>query len=206
MESKPLKDIERKRLLVDAGEAYAKFMDVILPDWRQDPNTQETPKRVAKMFINELFAGLNNEPPKITAFENLGEYGGVVFQGDIEVKSLCSHHFMPFFGKAHVAYIPKKRGMIIGLSKLNRIVEFYARRPQVQETLTTQIHDAIHDLVGYDNCVGVAVMIEAQHTCVSHRGIRQDSMMKTAKLSGAFLSSEDTAKEEFYNFIRDLKR
>lgn len=204
-ENRPLKDIERKRLLLDAEEAYAKFMDVVLPGWKEDPNSSETPKRVAKMFVNELFTGLNNEPPKITVFENSGEYGGIVFQGNIEIRSMCSHHHMPFFGKAHVAYIPKKKGMIVGLSKLNRIVEFYARRPQVQETLTIQIHDAITNLVGLMNNDGVAVMIEAQHTCVSHRGIGQDSTMKTAKLSGSFLDKQDTAKEEFYNFIRDLK-
>lgn len=206
MKNKPLGEIERREILKAGEEAYSKFMDIILPYWREDPNCRETPKRVVKMFVNELFAGLNNDPPKITTFENNGEYLGIVFQGDIEVKSICSHHFLPFFGRAYVAYIPKKNGMIVGLSKLNRIVDFFARRPQVQEALTTQIHDAIDDLVGYDNNLGVAVLIEATHTCVSHRGIGQNSIMKTAKLSGAFLEKSDTAKEEFYNFVRDLKR
>lgn len=190
---------EKNQVIDKAEEAYGKFMDVILPDWRHDPNSKETPKRVAKMFVNELWAGLFGEPPKITVFENTETYDGMVFQGNIEVKSQCSHHHMPFFGVAHVAYIPGPSNKIIGLSKLNRVVEYYSRRPQVQENLTMQIHDFLSEIFG--DALGIAVVIEAQHTCVSHRGIRQTSTMKTSKLSGVFLDNQDKSRDEFFNFI-----
>lgn len=194
---------ERGEKIAAAAEAYSKFMDVILPGWQADPNSQDTPMRVAKMYVNELLAGFYGDPPKITAFPNTDGYTGVVFQGGIEVKSMCSHHHAFFFGEAFVAYIPTKMGMIIGLSKLNRIVEFYSRRIQVQENLTQQIHDAICDLIGQNE--GVAIVIKAHHTCVSHRGIRQNSEMQTAKLSGAFLSNDENARDEFYRMISNCK-
>lgn len=195
---------EKNQVIDKAEEAYGKFMDIILPNWREDPNSKETPKRVAKMFVNELWAGLFGEPPKITVFENTETYDGMVFQGNIEVKSQCSHHHMPFFGLAHVAYIPGPSNKIIGLSKLNRVVEYYSRRPQVQENLTMQIHDFLSEIFG--DALGIAVVIEAQHTCVSHRGIRQTSTMKTSKLSGVYIDENRDARNEFYNFINQLKK
>lgn len=192
-----------KEQLLAAEQAYAAFMDIILPGWESDPNSKDTPKRVAKMFLTDLWSGLNNEFPKITVFQNADVYDGMVFQGNIEVKSQCSHHHMPFFGTAHVAYVPGPSNLIIGLSKLNRIVEYYARRPQVQENLTMQIHNKLVEL--FKDARGVAVMIEAQHTCVSHRGIRQDSIMKTAKMSGAFMEDGNNARPEFYQFVKELK-
>lgn len=190
--------------LIAAEQAYAKFMDVVLPNWREDPNSKDTPKRVAKMFLQDLWKGLYSEEPVITVFENCEVYDGIVFQGNIEVKSQCSHHHMPFWGKAYVAYIPGESNRIIGLSKLNRIVEYFSRRPQVQENLTMQIHNFLQEIL--QDSKGVAVLIEAQHTCVSHRGIRQDSTMKTSKLSGVFLDNTDKSREEFYHFINDLKK
>lgn len=201
---KELNDQERAIKIQQATEAYARFMDVILPGWENDPNSQDTPKRVAKMYINELFKGLYDIEPKITTFDNIDKYNGLVFQGNIEVKSLCSHHHMPFKGKAYVSYIPSKETRIIGLSKLNRIVDFFSRRPQVQENLTTQIHDYIQKIIG--GSLGVAVMIEAEHLCVSHRGILQPSSMKTAKLSGVFLEDDNRSRDEFYDFINMSKK
>lgn len=198
---KELTDQEREQKINDATVAYARFMDHILPGWDNDPNSQDTPHRVAKMYINELYSGLYSPEPKITVFENIDAYDGIVFQGDIEVKSQCSHHHMPFFGKAYVAYIPGKSNKIIGLSKLNRIVEFFSRRPQVQENLTMQIHDFLNNILV--DSPGVAVMIKAKHTCVSHRGIRQSSVMKTSKLSGVFLEKSNDVRDEFYKFVKD---
>jgi GTP cyclohydrolase I len=126
-----------------------------------------------------------------------------VFQGNITLHSFCSHHHLPFVGNAHVAYLPTPEGKVIGLSKLNRIVEFYARRPQVQENLTMQIHDHINKVC--EGNIGVAVMIEANHMCACVRGVKHNATMKTAKLSGAFMESDNDAREEFYDFIRDLK-
>ena len=138
--------------------------------------------RVAKMMIDDITQGNYVDEPKVTVFENENNYSGMVFQGNINVSSLCSHHMLPFMGVAHVAYIPN--GKIIGLSKLNRIVNYYARRPQVQENLTEQIHAHIDKVCEGNGCV--AVRIIANHTCVSLRGIKDDSTMMTTKLSGAF--------------------
>ena len=181
-----------------AEAVFAEFLSVILPDWDKDPNMKGTPARVSKMYIRELLAGVYGEEPKITSFENVDKYTGMVFEGDIQIKSMCSHHLMPFEGKAYIAYIPKDR--IIGLSKLNRIAEYFSRRAQVQENLTMQIHDYIVDKIG-DN-LGVAVYIEAKHLCVSHRGAKNESVMKTAKLSGLFYENKNGARDEFYNMIR----
>lgn len=194
-----MQELEKQERIKLASEAYSKFMDVILPGWEIDPNSKDTPNRVAKMYINELFEGLNSPEPQITTFENIEEYDGIVYQGDIVVKSLCSHHHMAFRGRAFVAYLPTKQSNIIGLSKLNRVVNYLSRRPQVQENLTKQIHDYLNKIIG-DN-KGVAVYIEAEHLCVSHRGVNQDSMMKTTRLSGCFLDDKDNAKQEFYSFI-----
>jgi GTP cyclohydrolase IA len=180
-----------------AVKAYSEFMQAIGLDL-DEPNSLDTPTRVAKMYRDDVFKGLYEDEPKITAFPNLDGYDGIVFQGHIPVKSICAHHHCPFVGEAFVAYLPAKEGKIIGLSKLNRIVEHYARRPQVQENLTMQIVDHINKVIG-DN-QGVAVLIQAKHTCVALRGIKHDSEMKTAKLTGAF-SHDEKSRHEFYSFI-----
>ena len=162
----------------------------------------DTPRRVAKAFVNDLGSGCYNELPRITAFPSDG-YDGMVFQGGIPVKSFCSHHHLPFTGVAHVAYIPSVTGKVIGLSKLNRIVEHYARRPQIQEGLTIQIQAAI-DEICEDN-KGVAVMVSATHTCACLRGIKHDGCeMKTSKLSGDFLLDPAT-RNEFYHFVSNWR-
>lgn len=186
-------------MLKDAEEAYGKFLDALRIDWRSDPNSQDTPKRVAKSFVNDLISGCYTDPPKITAFDNLNKYDGIVFQGNIDVKSICSHHNLSFIGKAHVAYIPGSK--VIGLSKLNRVVEWFARRPQVQENLTMQIHDYLNEVCEGNG--GVAVMIECNHLCACVRGVKHNSIMKTAKVSGAF-KNDPACREEFYDFVKAL--
>ena len=200
--NKPLKEQEMENMIEEAAEHYGRYMTALGFDWKNDPNSEDTPIRVAKAFVNDLAEGVYTDPPKITAFDNIDGYDGIVFQGNIKLHSLCSHHHLPFIGNAHVAYLPSIDGKVIGLSKLNRIVEFYARRPQVQENLTMQIHEHIHKECTQN--IGVAVMIEANHMCACVRGVKHDSIMKTAKLSGKFKDT-DRAREEFYNFIGDLK-
>lgn len=200
----PQTEEQRLEIINNAAKAYEGFMDALKIDWRNDPNSKDTPMRVAKSFVNDLIKGCYQEPLKITAFDNVDGYDGIVFQGDIEIKSMCSHHHLAFTGVAHVAYIPSKNGKIIGLSKLNRICEYFSRRPQVQENLTMQIHDYINKVCG-DN-IGVAVYIEAKHTCCSHRGIKHNSTMQTSKLSGAFLHNDTQARNEFYMMISNLKK
>ena len=200
--NKPLTEEQKQKMITEAAEHYGKYMDALGFDWRGDPNSSDTPHRVAKAFVTDLAHGCYNHEPKITAFDNVDQYDGMVFQGNIKVNSFCSHHHLPFIGVAHTAYIPSKDGKIIGLSKLNRTVEFFARRPQVQENLTMQIHDYIHDLC--DGNLGVAVVVEANHMCACVRGVKHDATMKTAKLSGVFMDNDNQARTEFYNFIETL--
>ena len=196
---------EKEQIIENAAAAYEKYMDALGFDWRSDPNSADTPRRVATAFVNDLAAGCYDEPPKITTFDNVDQYDGLVFQGNIKTNSFCSHHHLPFIGQTHVAYIPGRDGKVIGLSKLNRIVEWFSRRPQVQENLTMQIHKYINE-VCEDN-KGVAVLVEANHTCAGLRGVKHDSTMKTARMSGAFLDKQDiNTRQEFYDFVRDLKR
>ena len=197
-----LSEEEKQKMIQEAAEHYGRYMDALKIDWRNDPNSSDTPMRVAKAFVNDLAEGCYNKAPKITAFDNLDEYDGMVFQGGIKVNSFCSHHHLPFIGVANVAYIPSKEGKIIGLSKLNRIVEFYSRRPQVQENLTMQIHDHIDNVCTGNE--GVAVMVSANHMCACVRGVKHDATMKTAKLSGVFMDNDNQARTEFYNFIQTL--
>ena len=136
--------------------------------------------------------------PKLQLFPNY-EYDGIIFEGNIPIISMCSHHHQTIIGKAHIAYIPIINQEIIGLSKLNRIVEHYARRGAIQENLTVRIHDAINKIVENK---GVAVMIEASHNCVQCRGVgHQGTSMKTSKLTGEFIKSNKT-RNEFYEFVK----
>jgi len=201
----PRTDEEKEVIINNAAKAYEKYMDALGFDWRSDPNSADTPRRVAKAFVNDLAVGCYSEPPNITTFDNVDQYDGLVFQGDIKVNSFCSHHHLPFIGKAHVSYIPGKEGQVIGLSKINRIVEWFSRRPQVQENLTMQIHNYMNDVCKGNK--GIAVLVEANHTCAGLRGVKHDSIMKTARMSGAFLDNKDVnTRQEFYDFVRDLKR
>lgn len=194
---------EKLAMIEQAAKHYGEYMTALGIDWKNDPNSSDTPMRVAKAFVNDLAQGCYDEPPKITAFDNLDKYDGIVFQGNIDVKSFCSHHHLPFIGYAHVAYIPSTDGKVIGLSKLNRIVEYFARRPQVQENLCSQIASYLDEVCV--NNKGVAVIIEARHMCACVRGVRHDSTMMTSKLTGAFMA-EPSTRNEFYKFIDYLKK
>jgi GTP cyclohydrolase I len=201
----PHTEKELECVIEEAAKAYAKFLDALRFEWRDDPHSADTPIRVAKSFVKDLIRGCYENPPEITAFENNNSYDGMVFQGGIPVKSICSHHHLPFTGKAYVAYIPVPSGKVIGLSKLNRIVEFYSRRPQVQESLTMQIHNAIIETC--PAALGAAVMISATHTCACLRGIKHDGCeMKTSKLSGVFMDNKNLSRSEFYQFIGNMGR
>jgi len=192
---------EKQAMIVAAASHYGAYMTALGIDWENDPNSSDTPMRVAKAFVNDLAQGCYEDAPKITAFDNLDKYDGIVFQGNIDVKSFCSHHHLPFIGYAHVAYIPSEDGKVIGLSKLNRIVEYFARRPQVQENLTMQIHEYINEVC--EGNKGVAVMVSANHMCACVRGVRHNSTMMTSKMSGAFMD-DPAARNEFYRFVDKL--
>jgi GTP cyclohydrolase I len=185
--------------LIAAEEAYGKFLSALGFNWKNDPHMEDTPHRVAKAWVNDLAKGCFMDEPKITAFENNAQYDGMVCQTNIPVVSMCAHHNLPFFGYGHLAYLPDPEGKVIGLSKLNRVVDYFSRRPQVQENLTMEIHKFLDDLCNGN--LGVAVMVEANHTCCSMRGIKQNSTMRTAKMSGAFRDPVNNSRNEFYKFV-----
>ncbi|RXK33373.1 GTP cyclohydrolase I FolE [Arsenophonus endosymbiont of Bemisia tabaci Asia II 3] len=165
----------------------------------KDDSLVETPKRVAKIYVDEIFSGLDyNNFPKITLIENKMDFDEMVTVRDITLTSVCEHHFVTIDGKATVAYIPKDK--VIGLSKINRIVQFFSQRPQVQERLTQQILIALQTLLGTSN---VAVSIDAVHYCVKARGVRDvSSSTMTTSLGGLFKSSQNTRQE----FLRNISR
>ena len=175
---------------------FEEIMDVMGLDLTDD-SLKGTPERVAKMYIDEIFSGLNPEnKPKIALFDNKYQYNQMLVEKDITFYSNCEHHFVPIIGKAHVSYISS--GKVIGLSKLNRIVQYYAKRPQVQERLTNQIAEELKGILGTDD---VAVIIDAKHLCVSSRGIKDDtSATVTAFYGGAFNTSVKIA--ELQNYLK----
>ena len=197
-----LSNKDRNRIIKKGSRILEQYFDLLGFDYANDMNMKGTAERIVKSHLDDLFLGCFSKEPDLTAFPNVDEnkYDGMVFQGDITLNSMCSHHWLNFLGKVHVAYIPD--GHVIGLSKLNRIVEWFARRPQIQENLTMQIHNYINKVC--EGNKGVAVVIEANHLCACVRGVKHNSTMKTAKLSGAFLET-DRVREEFYSFIGDLK-
>lgn len=162
-----------------------------------DDSLKGTPHRVAKMFVKEIFGGLNpNRMPKMSTFENKYKYNQMLVEKDITVYSTCEHHFLPIVGRAHVGYISK--GRVIGLSKINRIVDYYAKRPQVQERLTMQIVKSMQEALGTQD---VACVIDAKHLCVNSRGIQDiESSTITAELGGCF-KTDPTTRAEFLKYI-----
>ncbi len=178
-----LSDEEKKQKI---ASLFSEIMDVMGLDLTDD-SLQGTPKRVAKMYIDEIFSGLNPaNKPKVALFDNKYQYNQMLVEKNITFYSNCEHHFVPIIGKAHVAYISS--GKVIGLSKLNRIVQYYAKRPQVQERLTNQIAEELKAIL---NTEDVAVIIDAKHLCVSSRGIKDDtSSTVTSYFGGKFNSPE----------------
>ncbi len=192
---------EEKTVIIDQAEdAYGKFLDALGVDWRNDPNSMETPRRVAKSYVNDLWKGRYELPTDITSFPSDG-YEGIVLERDIPIVSMCSHHHQAILGKAHVAYIPGKDGKVVGLSKLNRIVEHFARRGAIQEQLTVAIHNAVNE-VCEDNA-GVMVVVHSFHNCVSCRGVKHfGASMVTSEVSGVFADHTRTAKQEVMDMIK----
>jgi GTP cyclohydrolase I len=186
-------DSEKKKKI---AILFEEIMDVLGLDLTDD-SLKGTPERVAKMYIDEIFSGLNpKNKPKVALFENKYQYNQMLVEKDITFYSNCEHHFVPIIGKAHVSYISS--GKVIGLSKLNRIVNYYAKRPQVQERLTNQIAEELKAILGTED---VAVIIDAKHLCVSSRGIKDDaSATVTAFYGGIFNTSAKIA--ELQNYLK----
>ncbi|WP_036154598.1 GTP cyclohydrolase I FolE [Maribacter forsetii] len=175
---------------------FSKIMEELGLDLTDD-SLSGTPYRFAKMYVKELFYGLNpKNKPKLSVFENKYEYKKMLIEQNITIDSSCEHHFLPITGHAHIAYIPKDK--VIGLSKINRLVDYYSHRPQVQERLSLQI---LKDLQGILNTKDVIVMITAKHLCVSSRGIKdKDSFTTTIEYDGEFNKTE--IRSEFFNALQ----
>ena len=188
-----MKDDEKIKIIADHFKTIMQTLGLDL----KDDSLKDTPQRVAKMYVKEIFSGLNpaNEPG-VTLFENKYQYNKMLVEKGITLFSYCEHHFVPIVGKVHVAYISK--GKVIGLSKINRLVQYYAKRPQVQERLTTQIAEGLKKAIGTDD---VAVVIDAVHLCVASRGIRDtNSSTITVNYSGKFIN--EGTKNEFLALIK----
>jgi GTP cyclohydrolase I len=187
---------EIEQMIDKAATAYASFLEAVGFDHTADRQTEDTPRRVAKAWLKDLIVGSVTNEPNITTFPNDEGYDGLVIQSGIPITSMCAHHNLAFTGYATVAYVPGE--MVIGLSKLNRIVEWFSRRPQMQESLTQQIHDYIAHKM---DCDSVAVSIACKHTCCSHRGIKHPSVMSTNKFSGVFMEKDNLIREELLSAI-----
>lgn len=190
-------DDELKMNLIE--DKFKEIMEIMGLDLTDD-SLSGTPRRVAKMYIKEVFSGLNPaNKPKVALFENKYKYDEMLVEKDITFYSNCEHHFVPIIGKAHVAYI--SNGKVIGLSKINRIVDYYAKRPQVQERLTVQIANELMEILGTQD---VAVVIDAEHLCVSSRGVKDvNSSTITAQFQGKF--KDEGTRKEFLTYINSNK-
>ncbi len=175
---------------------FEQIMQILGLDLKDD-SLKGTPKRVAKMYVKEIFKGLNPaQKPAITLFDNKYQYNQMIIEKNITLYSTCEHHFVPIIGKAHVAYIPN--GKVIGLSKINRLVQYYAQRPQVQERLNNQIGEALKEAL---NTEDVAVIIDAEHLCVASRGVQDiSSSTITVFYSGKF--NDENTRNEFLKFSK----
>ena len=185
-----------ENMIDEASVHYGNFLKAVGFDFKADKQTEDTPRRVAKAWLKDLIIESVSDEPNITTFPNDENYTGLVIQSGIPITSMCAHHNLAFTGFATVAYIPGEK--VIGLSKLNRIVEWFSRRPQMQESLTQQVHDYISDKM---ECGSVAVSVACKHTCCSHRGIKHPSTMTTNKFSGVFMEPSNMIRDEFLHAI-----
>ena len=197
--SEYIKDGELEKLQEEVQEKMQALLSSLVIDTEKDHNTQDTARRVAKMWLREVFGGRYKPMPKVTSFPNMG-YKSMYTSGPISIRSTCAHHFQNIVGNAWVGIIPN--GEVIGLSKFNRIVHHIAERPQIQEEMTTQIAEALQE---YAKTKNIAVVVKAEHHCMTHRGVREhESDMTTAIMLGAF--KEDPAtRDEFYKICMSMK-
>lgn len=202
VETPTVPNVRDRKEKIDHIEAHFTHIMRILGLDLNDDSLIETPKRVAKMYVNEIFWGLDYDAfPKCTTVDNKMKYDEMVVERNVSVQSNCEHHFVIIDGLATVAYIPNHK--VLGLSKINRIVEYFSKRPQIQERLTEQIYYALQYILETDN---IAVVIDAQHYCVKSRGVEDTgSSTITSKLGGCF-KTDPAARAEFMNIVNNCKR
>jgi GTP cyclohydrolase I len=196
----PLSEQEKWVMVDKAAEAYGQFLTALGCDWEDDPNSSDTPRRVAKAYVFDLWKGRYDLMSNITAFPSDG-YDGIVIERNIPLTSMCSHHHQTIGGVVHIGYIVGEGGSVIGLSKLNRIVEHFGRRGAIQEQLTSAIHQAVEKICEGNR--GVIVTIVATHNCVSCRGVKHNgASMITTKASGVFIDNGNQARKEFFDSLK----
>lgn len=194
-----IEDGDMKLLQDEVEEKMESLLRSLVIDIDHDHNTHDTARRVAKMYINEIFEGRYIPPPKVTSFPNMG-YRNLYVAGPISIKSTCAHHFQNIKGSCWVGIFPDQE--VIGLSKFNRIIHWITHRPQIQEEMTTQIADK---LVEFAKTGNVAVVLKAEHMCLTHRGVREhESDMTTAVMRGEF-QTNTSLKDEYYTLVSNMK-
>jgi GTP cyclohydrolase IA len=200
----PLTEAEREAMMAAAAQKVEELFDILRIDHRNDHNTRETPQRVAKMYVEEVLDGRYTAPPKITEFDNAQAYDQLIVTGPLEVRSMCAHHMMPIYGAAYIGILPSADGKIIGLSKYDRIVEYFASRLQIQEELVKQIGQYVMDMTSPR---GLAVRISAVHMCKTQRGVRAShrSRMVNTYYWGE-MASDAALKGEFVQECTTLDR
>ena len=197
--SEYIKEGEIARIQNEVEEKMQGVLSSLVIDTDNDHNTKDTARRVAKMYVNEVFGGRFNPPPRVTTFPNMG-YKSLYTSGPISIRSTCAHHFQNIVGNCWVGIVPN--GEVIGLSKFNRIVHHIAERPQIQEEMTSQIADELQKHAKTEN---IAVVVKAEHHCMTHRGVREhESDMTTAIMEGGFRDNE-ALRQEFYNLMLNMK-
>jgi GTP cyclohydrolase I len=196
----PLSPVEKEIMIHTAAEKYGEFLTALGCDWKNDPNSSDTPMRVSKAYVKDLWAGRYTQMSDITSFPSDG-YDGIVIERNIPLTSMCSHHHQTIQGVVHIGYVVGEEGRVIGLSKLNRIVELFGRRGAIQEQLTSAIHNAVDKIC--ENNKGVVVTIVGTHNCVSCRGVKhQGASMVTTKASGVFRDNNNLSRQEFFDSIK----
>ena len=194
----PLDDVERATMLAAAAQKVEELFDVLRIDHRNDHNTRETPLRVAKMFVEEILQGRYTAPPRITEFDNAQAYDQLIVTGPLEIRSMCAHHLMPIYGHAVIGILPAADGKIIGLSKYDRIVDYFATRLQIQEELVKQIGDYVVDMT---KPRGLAVRISAVHMCKTQRGVR--ASRRSRMVNTCFWGELATSAEHKSEFLQE---
>tara|TARA_Y100000289_G_scaffold60584_1_gene67721 strand:- start:525 stop:1199 length:675 start_codon:yes stop_codon:yes gene_type:complete len=197
--SEYIKEGELEQLQEEVIEAFQDVLKTLVIDTDHDHNTEDTAKRIAKMYVRETFGGRYAPPPKVTSFPNMG-YKSLYTSGPISIRSTCAHHFQNIVGRCWIGIVPN--GEVIGLSKFNRIVHHIAERPQIQEEMTTEI---ANQLQKFAKTPHIAVVVKAEHHCMTHRGVKEhESDMTTAIMLGAF-EKDPALKQEFYNICMSMK-
>ena len=181
----------------EVEDSVRQLLDVLLIDWRSDHNTDDTPRRVAKLLVDEVFAGRYQPQPPVTTFPNIHEAQGIVTVGPIDVRSACSHHLVPILGRAWVGIVPGER--LIGLSKFSRLIQWIMTRPQIQEEAIEQVADLLEF---HTKPKGLAVVIKANHLCCQWRGVKDHSVMTSSVMRGVFFD-DSRARLEFLKLIED---